>query len=810
VSVIALPICDKGIDENVDSGSIKLTEVTILPENYGIQGYLNVFTYTQPINKIGGEFLPFCQTKTSFPSETFLAECVKASCFSVGTVGTLLQKLIPEGVIYDGEKPMSFAGGAGGCACKKKALSYKENNCSDFRGPLYAENGQATVGCHILGRRPLLMWCKHCRETLQFNHVKGWCVSDPTSSCEKCSQGRYYQLAFDETLDHPAPKCVNCLRGKYQDELHKDVCKACPPGRYGNSSVNNNNVNSCPVCKNGYYQPFESQSSCLKCPDGTTTHGSDSLDHIDFQQCTTITRKCQFEKVYNDVNILNSSCFMQESKLISSQTAIVGVIRENNKYADKIGMSKDNVPTLLGLLNRRVFFIEKGVVLNISNLKLTTIQNHYCQENHHVINNQCNYGGIYVSENAILYAKNVIFETNQHNKGGAIYLSKSSSVFLIKSFFLNNVANVKGGAIYLSSQSKLEMSHCHFLNNKCIGNDNTPAFQGLTIFTENNTTIMSNSSSFINSLYLNRFQTYAKCDDAINNDNGNMNLPESNRRRRRRRNILETTASSDRLRCGVFGGGIYVGAGSRMIFRNAKFKSNALNINPTSMITKPHTKYRYGGAFFLTNNSYVTFYNSTFKYNTAENGGVFYVYQNRNNLTFVNVTFTSNSANGSVGYVSGSSNNIYFENSVFQKNNAAKGGVMNLPQWSSNNLLQFKLCNLTENEASLIGGVVAIDGHSHHIYASSSSFSYNVAGIDGGVFYLTCSNACKEVEIQVNLCLFAGNEAVRYGGVLAYHAGATTNNDGNTNLKIQFDESKFLSNIGKENGDGGRGFLVDS
>ena len=84
------------------------------------------------------------------------------------------------------------------------------------------------------------------------------------------------------------------------------------------SSVNNNNVNSCPVCKNGYYQPFESQSSCLKCPDGTTTHGSDSLDHIDFQQCTKITRKCQFEKVYNDVNILNSSCFMQESKLISS------------------------------------------------------------------------------------------------------------------------------------------------------------------------------------------------------------------------------------------------------------------------------------------------------------------------------------------------------------------------------------------------------------------------------------------------------------------------------------------------------------
>ena len=71
VSVIALPICDKGIDENVDSGSIKLTEVTILPENYGIQGYLNVFTYTQPINKIGGEFLPFCQTKTSFPRETF-------------------------------------------------------------------------------------------------------------------------------------------------------------------------------------------------------------------------------------------------------------------------------------------------------------------------------------------------------------------------------------------------------------------------------------------------------------------------------------------------------------------------------------------------------------------------------------------------------------------------------------------------------------------------------------------------------------------------------------------------------------------
>ena len=30
VSVIALPICDKGIDENVDAGSIKLTEVTIL------------------------------------------------------------------------------------------------------------------------------------------------------------------------------------------------------------------------------------------------------------------------------------------------------------------------------------------------------------------------------------------------------------------------------------------------------------------------------------------------------------------------------------------------------------------------------------------------------------------------------------------------------------------------------------------------------------------------------------------------------------------------------------------------------------
>ncbi|XP_022103007.1 sushi, von Willebrand factor type A, EGF and pentraxin domain-containing protein 1-like [Acanthaster planci] len=116
----------------------------------------------------------------------------------------------------------------------------------------------------------------------------GYVANNEDYVCSACSSGFLY--------DNSTSECRFCPRGYYQTEQAQFSCDQCPPGTTtvvegannktwceeaclaGNFS--SNGIVPCFKCMLGEYQPLPGQTSCVACPNGTTTqdYGAQSLN----------------------------------------------------------------------------------------------------------------------------------------------------------------------------------------------------------------------------------------------------------------------------------------------------------------------------------------------------------------------------------------------------------------------------------------------------------------------------------------------------------------------------------------------------
>ena len=86
---------------------------------------------------------------------------------------------------------------------------------------------------------------------------------------QACPRGRYGVLSDDPAagpLGVGAPSCVDCVPGTYSDSTGSTVCALCPPGTIGELQGAMNFSAGCTPCPDGYYNLFEGQLECLRCP----------------------------------------------------------------------------------------------------------------------------------------------------------------------------------------------------------------------------------------------------------------------------------------------------------------------------------------------------------------------------------------------------------------------------------------------------------------------------------------------------------------------------------------------------------------
>ena len=101
----------------------------------------------------------------------------------------------------------------------------------------------------------------------------GYGYDEVKNSCQKCYNGLYSEGGKSE-----CKRCENRLvPNRAQDGCEEcpigsievmGICFTCQPGAYHNLERN-----QCEVCPEGWVQPDEGQTECIKCPDGYVSNG---------------------------------------------------------------------------------------------------------------------------------------------------------------------------------------------------------------------------------------------------------------------------------------------------------------------------------------------------------------------------------------------------------------------------------------------------------------------------------------------------------------------------------------------------------
>ena len=263
-----------------------------------------------------------------------------------------------------------------------------------------------------------------------------------------------------------------------------------------------------------------------------------------------------------------------------------------------------------------------------------------------------------------------------------------------------------------------------------------------------------------------------------------------------------------------FGGAIYAENGSRITIIKSKFVYNAAN---SSFYT--HEQTAAGGSLYAINKCSIFVYDSHFDnshvYHGYRLGGTMAVYQglihvvgsmlsnsmadlgavmylSESQGVFNQSNCSSNRAfhDGGVLYSVNSSLNLH--NIVFLVNKAVKGGVLFLSESSvtvhnsmfiRNSAIEdggviyaklksgwsVKSCQFMNNSAKL-GGVIHTDSTDQEMQAEKSTFLYNKANSDGGVFYFnnyeqSSTKAAAVSRVNIKQSKFRVNNAKNKGGV---------------------------------------------
>lgn len=214
--------------------------------------------------------------------------------------------------------------------------------------------------------------------------------------------------------------------------------------------------------------------------------------------------------------------------------------------------------------------------------------------------------------------------------------------------------------------------------------------------------------------------------------------------------VNQSEFSNNKAVGGYGGGVVFAGSGVNMTLAHSQF------VNNSALGTK-------GGVLWLTDNALKVVF-SSFKNNSASNGGTMYVYVG--SIVITNSSFDFNSASGKGGVFNMDQSHIKIDGTVLNGNTAgANGGIM----YTLSTVMVINASRFYDNRASHDGGaILSSDGR---MTVLRSAFGNNTAGHSGGAMALWMGT------LTINEGVFVSNLAGKDGGAIQIYQGNMDTSD---------------------------------
>ncbi len=376
--------------------------------------------------------------------------------------------------------------------------------------------------------------------------------------------------------------------------------------------------------------------------------------------------------------------------------------------------------------------------------------------------------------------------------GGAMYISRKSTLTMNASTFQGNTAQTEGGALYVTGGSKVDITATAFTANEAVASGS----YGGAITVRSSTLTLTDSSFDGNKAAKNGGALYiayvesssSDADVTITNSDFTNNTADSyggaiystTHVDNSKAIVLDVRDSAFEANAALKGGAVYLTSGTDAYMNNVQFTDN------TNTTVDHDTKKDFNGGALYLSESTVEINGATFSGNTAAyNGGAIGAYSDSHAI-LNNITATANAASNAGGFLynSGSVCDVYNSNltentaqktggamslhsegttnvyaTTFKGNTAVShGGAVYVYTGASNTLMQD--CTFLENVSEAYGGAV---------YASNASLlqmyntvaKHNQAG-SGGVLYETTT----DTVVTINGLTVAGNTATDAGPII--------------------------------------------
>ena len=197
-------------------------------------------------------------------------------------------KINPDCTPCPGDKRTVFPGAQDASECRDPCpsgafLNTTSSACQD-----------CPIGTYMDVDKHMFIRCKMC-EMGKTTRVTG---SKASSDCYKCMPGQFYNSSKS--------MCSPCPKGKYQDEMNKDICKDCASGTTTTDYGSKSSSECVLVCGLGKFLD-DSTGRCTDCPKNTY---QDQVQHRE-KQC----KPCDSNKITNATGQSDiSQCFVSCEK----------------------------------------------------------------------------------------------------------------------------------------------------------------------------------------------------------------------------------------------------------------------------------------------------------------------------------------------------------------------------------------------------------------------------------------------------------------------------------------------------------------
>eukprot|EP00210_Caulerpa_lentillifera_P002428 g2327.t1 len=348
-------------------------------------------------------------------------------------------------------------------------------------------------------------------------------------------------------------------------------------------------------------------------------------------------------------------------------------------------------------------------------------------------------GAISIQESGALWVYRSIFNNNKADLAGAISIRSSSKATVFKCKFTNNAAMGSAGTILLRKNSTLELKKSNFTGN-------TAGSVGGALSVVNNCSLSVNSSQFMSNN-----ATYGGCVQI--SDASSVNVSNSE---------FEYCAAA------VGGGAISISAQSNLSLFLSSFTNNTakngagIEIDEGSLDID-RSSFSFGlavlsGGAINASASKLSIRDSTFKLNNAKagNGGAIDIKKD-GELTGTSIILQSNTAGSLGGGISAKNNvNIDLQHGEFLDNKAQNGSGLDARDQVQ---IQFHAFKFQGNTARTSGAAVYVQSSKKLLSFNNCTFSKNSANYGAAVY-------ANDVTINIiNCSLFEYNTA-REGGAL--------------------------------------------